>query len=72
VAPWPFTERQFAHLLVLRGRVQDAVLASDSANDQRNSHPFALLEDGLWVASAGDLFTATASTNAPIELDRAV
>jgi hypothetical protein len=24
VAPWPFTERQYAHLLVLRGRLADA------------------------------------------------
>jgi hypothetical protein len=24
VAPWPFTERQYAHLLMLRGRVSDA------------------------------------------------
>ena len=23
VAPWPFTERQFAHLLILRGRTRD-------------------------------------------------
>jgi hypothetical protein len=24
LAPWPFTERQYAHLLVLRGRLADA------------------------------------------------
>jgi hypothetical protein len=23
IAPWPFTERQYAHLLVLRGRLAD-------------------------------------------------
>jgi hypothetical protein len=25
VAPWPFTERQYAHLLLLRGRVRDGI-----------------------------------------------
>ena len=72
VAPWPFTERQFAHLLLLRGRVQDSVLAADTTRDQQDAHPFAFLEDGLWVASSADLFTRTPSVEAPVELDRAV
>ena len=55
VAPWPFTERQYAQLLVLRGRVQDAVL--DAAEDRRDSHPIAFLDDGVWVASARDLLS---------------
>jgi hypothetical protein len=28
-APFPFTQRQFAHLLALRGRVRDGLLAAD-------------------------------------------
>jgi hypothetical protein len=28
-APFPFTEQQFARLLILRGRVQDAASAAD-------------------------------------------
>ena len=28
-APWPFTERQYAHLLVLRGRLADAPNPAD-------------------------------------------
>jgi len=28
-APFPFTERQFAHLLIARGRVQAALSADD-------------------------------------------
>ena len=28
-APFPFTHREFARLLILRGRVQDAVSAGD-------------------------------------------
>ena len=31
VAPWPFTERQFARLLLVRGRVMEARL-TDSPN----------------------------------------
>src|SRR5947209_148971 len=68
VAPWPFTERQFAHLLLLRGRVQDAVLAADAVADQEDAHPFALLEDGVWVASSADLFTRRTPVEAPVEL----
>ena len=30
IAPWPFTERQFIHLLVLRGRLADQPDAADS------------------------------------------
>jgi hypothetical protein len=52
IAPWPFTERQYAQLLVLRGRVQDAVFEAD---DRRDSHPIAFLDDGVWVASRADL-----------------
>jgi hypothetical protein len=51
-APWPFTERQYAHLLLLRGRVQDAAFGPDDCQD---AHPIAFLEDGLWLASANDL-----------------
>ena len=54
IAPWPFTERQYAQLLVLRGRVQDAVLNFD-AEDRRDYHPIAFLDDGVWVASPTDL-----------------
>ena len=35
VAPWPFTERQYALLLVLRGRVADAPAAADRLQAQR-------------------------------------
>jgi hypothetical protein len=28
-APWPFTERQYAHLLVMRGRLADAPNPAD-------------------------------------------
>ena len=31
VAPWPFTERQYARLLLVRGRVQDARLPRSRA-----------------------------------------
>jgi hypothetical protein len=51
VAPWPFTERQFAHLLVMRGRVKDAADPADHAE----SHPIAFLDDGVWIASQNDL-----------------
>ena len=30
-APWPFTERQYARLLLVRGRVQDAKLSKRQA-----------------------------------------
>ena len=30
-APWPFTERQYARLLLVRGRVQDARLTRSQA-----------------------------------------
>ena len=30
--PFPFTERQFARLLIVRGRVQDAPAAADKAD----------------------------------------
>lgn len=53
VAPWPFTERQYAHLLVLRGRVFDARFEDDRAE----AHPIAFLEDGVWIASNGDLLS---------------
>lgn len=39
VAPWPFTERQYAHLLLLRGRVVDQ---PDPA-DQVGVQPIALV-----------------------------
>ena len=32
IAPWPFTERQFAHLLVLRGRWADQPDPADLVN----------------------------------------
>jgi hypothetical protein len=31
VAPWPFTERQYARLLVVRGRFMEAVVADRPA-----------------------------------------
>jgi hypothetical protein len=31
IAPWPFTERQYARLLVVRGRLQDARLVDQRA-----------------------------------------
>jgi hypothetical protein len=52
VAPWPFTERQFGRLLVLRGRVQDAAFTPE---DHQDAHPIAFLDDSLWVASQSDL-----------------
>jgi hypothetical protein len=33
IAPWPFTERQFLHLLVLRGRVRDTADPADRISD---------------------------------------
>ena len=39
IAPWPFTERQFAHLLMLRGRLADQ---PDPA-DRVEAHPITLL-----------------------------
>ena len=51
VAPWPFTERQYAHLLILRGRVKDT---SDPV-DHVELHPIAFLDDGVWIASEQDL-----------------
>jgi hypothetical protein len=54
VAPWPFTERQFAHLLVLRGRVQDATPEQARA-DRDDAHPIAFLDQDVWVASIPDV-----------------
>lgn len=51
VAPWPFTERQYAHLLVLRGRVSDA---PDPA-DRLEAHPIMFHEQSVMVASRPDL-----------------
>ena len=51
VAPWPFTERQYAHLLMLRGRLAD----QPNPADRSEAHPIAFLEDGVWVASRKDL-----------------
>ncbi len=51
IAPWPFSERQYARLLVLRGRVMDETFRSD----QENEHPIAFLPDGVWLASREDL-----------------
>jgi hypothetical protein len=51
VAPWPFTERQYAHLLILRGRLADQPNPADRAD----AHPIAFLKDGVWVASQRDL-----------------
>ena len=31
IAPWPFTERQYARLLVVRGRFMDAALTDRAA-----------------------------------------
>jgi hypothetical protein len=59
-APWPFTERQYAHLLVLRGRVQDATLVQ-AEDDLRDAHPIAFLDQDVWVASLGDLLTGEPS-----------
>ncbi len=53
VAPWPFSERQYARLLVLRGRTLDR----DFAEDQGNEHPIAFLPDGIWVAGPGDMLS---------------
>lgn len=50
-SPWPFTERQFAHLLILRGRLADQPNPADSAD----AHPIAFLKDGVWVASQRDI-----------------
>ena len=51
VAPWPFTERQYAHLLVMRGRVAD----QPNPADRVEAHPIVFLSDGVWVASQRDL-----------------
>jgi hypothetical protein len=51
VAPWPFTERQYAHLLIMRGRLVDQPDPADHAD----AHPIAFLQDGVWVASQRDL-----------------
>ena len=32
IAPWPFTERQFAHLLIMRGRLADSPNPADRAD----------------------------------------
>ncbi len=53
VAPWPFSERQYARLLVLRGRLSDDEVYPD---DRANEHPIAFLPDGVWVAGREDLF----------------
>ena len=55
VAPWPFTERQYAHLLVLRGRLADA----PNPSDRLEAHPIVFLEDGVWIASRNDLVKRT-------------
>ena len=39
IAPWPFTERQFLHLLVLRGRVQDNANPADRLAAPRRVSP---------------------------------
>ncbi len=31
IAPWPFTERQYARLLIVRGRVSEAKFAEQAA-----------------------------------------
>ena len=51
MAPWPFTERQFAHLLILRGRRRDEA----RIEDQVNAHPIVFLENAIWLASDNDL-----------------
>jgi hypothetical protein len=51
VAPWPFTERQYAHLLMLRGRLAD----QPDAADQYTPSPMAVLEDGVWMAPPSEL-----------------
>ena len=51
VAPWPFTERQYMRLLVLRGRLADA---PDPA-DRLEAHPIAFVEDSVQIASRTDL-----------------
>jgi hypothetical protein len=38
VAPWPFTERQYAHLLMLRGRVRDEAFTGRTV-DFRQARP---------------------------------
>jgi hypothetical protein len=48
VAPWPFTERQYALLLMLRGRVAD----EPNANDQTEPQPIVLLDEGTRPAAA--------------------
>ncbi len=51
-APWPFTERQYGRLLVLRGRMADDDAYPD---DRGNEHPIAFMPDGVWVANPEDL-----------------
>ena len=51
IAPWPFTERQYMRLLVLRGRLADA---PDPA-DRLEAHPIAISSDGVQIASRNDL-----------------
>jgi hypothetical protein len=51
VAPWPFTERQYMHLLVLRGRLADA---PDPA-DRLEAHPIDFVDNGVRIASRSDL-----------------
>jgi hypothetical protein len=38
-APWPFTERQYARLLVVRGRFRDAQLTGREAAPTRHTPP---------------------------------
>jgi len=38
IAPWPFTERQYMRLLVLRGRLSDA----PNPADRLEAHPLAI------------------------------
>jgi hypothetical protein len=55
-APFPFTTREYVRLLILRSRLQAAAVSPD---DQENAHPLVFLPDGIWVASAADLLTAS-------------
>jgi len=50
IAPWPFTERQFMRLLVLRGRLGD----QPDVEDGCQPHPLAVVEHGVWIRSEAE------------------
>ena len=51
IAPWPFTERQYALLLMMRGRVSDAPHPSDESAPAR----LAIVDDSTPRTAADEL-----------------